>query len=271
VADVTSIDSCLFVLRDPSQQQIQVYDTKTFKQQRALQIENLSDYTSYSGLTSCETCNCIYVSDCNKHTVYKIELYGDNKVFSWCVGSWPMGLSITSSCHLLVACAHEIQEYKTDGSFVREICLKLNDDVFYPIHAIQLTSDQFVVSCWNVTNKVNDVVEADATGQVVSSYTNQLQSTTQHKFNEPCRLSVDRNNECILVADRNNNRIMILSRTLNCHARKLNVLSVDSGLQQPSIVFISTNLKIDYLSANSAVSAVSWCLTTSCNIDYSFQ
>ena len=61
VVDVTSIDSRLFVLRSPSQQQIQVYDTKKFTQQRALQVKDLSDDTECSGLTSCVTNDCVYV------------------------------------------------------------------------------------------------------------------------------------------------------------------------------------------------------------------
>jgi hypothetical protein len=135
VRDVTSIDSRLFVLRCPSQQQIQVYDTKTFKQQRALQVKLLSHDSS--GLTSCVTNNCVYVSDpgplfSDKNTVYKVELSRNNQVFSWCVDSWPQGLSINTACNLLVACfeANKIVEYTTSGSLVREICLKSNDVEF---------------------------------------------------------------------------------------------------------------------------------------------
>jgi hypothetical protein len=45
VAGVTSIDPHLFVLRAPSQQQIQVYDLKSFKQQQTIQLIGLSDDT----------------------------------------------------------------------------------------------------------------------------------------------------------------------------------------------------------------------------------
>jgi DNA-binding beta-propeller fold protein YncE len=70
---------------------------------------------------------------------------------------------------------------------------------------------------------VSDVVEVDTKGRVVVSYTNQLKSTTQHKFNVPRHLSVDKNNEFILVADTGNNRIVILNRSLKSCARELNV------------------------------------------------
>jgi hypothetical protein len=162
-------------------------------------------------------------------------------VFSWRVDRWPLGLSINTACNLLVACpgANKIVEYTTNGSLVREICLKSNDVELCPLHAIQLTNDQFVVSCLNVTNKVNDVVEVDTKGRVVVSYTNQLQSTTQHKFDWPRRLSVDKNNEFILVAD--SSRIVILNRSSNGSARELNVKSVDGGLQGPTCLHFDTS------------------------------
>jgi DNA-binding beta-propeller fold protein YncE len=163
VVDVTSIDSRLFVLRYPNRQQIQVYDTKTFKQQPALQVKDLSDdiYSENYGLTSCVTNNCVYVSDYGKNTVYKVELSGNNQVFSMRVDDGPCGLSINTACNLLVACSYKIVEYTTSGSLVREICLKSNDVELDPLHAMQLTSDQFVVSCYNATNKVHDVIEVD--------------------------------------------------------------------------------------------------------------
>jgi hypothetical protein len=169
-------------------------------------------------------------------------------VSKWSVGRGPRGLSINTACNLIVACgrrlsaAGKIQEYNTtSGSLVREISLKSNDVELRPLHAIQLTSDQFVVSCWNVTNKVYDVVEVDTKGRVVVSYRNQLKSTTQHEFNDPCHLSVDKNNEFILVADTDNNRIVILDRSLKSCARELNVTSVDGGLQGPRCLYFNVS------------------------------
>jgi hypothetical protein len=248
VVDVTSTDSRLFVLRHPAQQQIQVYDTRTFKQQRALQVKHLSDRTWYmlpgmitpgNGLTSCVTNNCVYVSDTGENTVYKVEVFGSNKVFSWRVGSQPRGLSVNNACNLLVACikANKIQEYTTSGSLVREVHLQSNDVELCPYHAIQLSSDQFVVSCCNKTNQMYDVVEIDTKGRIIVSYSNQPQSTNHKTFRWPFRLSVDKNKECVLVADCLNNRIVIVDRLLNYCARELNMMSVDGGLYRPSCLY----------------------------------
>jgi DNA-binding beta-propeller fold protein YncE len=243
VVGVTSIDSCLFVLRNKSRQQVRVYDTKSCKRRQIIKVSGLSDDTTESGLTACVTNNCIYVSDCDQDTVYKVELSAEYKVSKWRVDSGPRGLSINTACNLIVACwwASKIQEYNTNGLLVREISLKSHDVVLCPYHAIQLTSDQFVVSCYNVTNEVWDVVEVDTKGRVVISYRNQLKSTTQHEFNDPRHTSVDKNNEFILVADKKNNIIVILDRSMKSCAHELNVASIAGGLQEPSCLYFNVS------------------------------
>jgi NHL repeat len=236
---MTSIDSRLFVLHSPNEQQIQVYDTKTFTQQQTLQVKGLGDDTSGSGLIACVTNKCLYVSDWSKYTVFKVELTGKNKLSSWQVDRRPYGLSLNTICNLLVAChgANKIQEYTTCGLLVREICLRVNDCDLYPYHAIQLASGQFVVGCSNgkwPPDTVYDVVEVDTKGRVVLSYNYQLESTSQPKFNWPRRLSVVENNRHIIVTDCWNQRILILNRSMNCCARELDVSSVDGGLQRPT-------------------------------------
>jgi hypothetical protein len=242
---MTSIDSRLFVLRGrPSRQQIQVYDTKSFKQQQIIQVDGLSDDILNSGMTSCVTNNCLYVSDWCQHTVYKVELSANNKVSKWSVGRYPRGLAINTARNLIVASfwTRKIQEYNTAiGSLVREISLKSIDAELLPFHAIQLTSDQFVVSCVNLTNSAHDVVEIDTKGRVVVSYRNQLKPTTQHEFNWPRHLSVDENNEFIFVADIVNDRIVILDRSLKSCARELNMNSVDGGLEKPSCLYFNSS------------------------------
>jgi DNA-binding beta-propeller fold protein YncE len=221
---------------------------KSLKERQSIKLIGLSDDTSRSGLTSCVTNSRLYVSDWDRDAVYKVELSGisaNNEVSKWNVGRGPCGLSINTACYLIVACSvdRKIQEYNTtSGSLVREVSLDLNDIKLRPLHAIQLTADQFVVSCRKVTDsESHDVVEVDTKRcQVVVSYTNQLKSTPQDKFNDPRHLSVDKNNEFILVADTDNNRIVILNRSLKCDARGLNgMMSVDGGLQWPSCLYFN--------------------------------
>jgi DNA-binding beta-propeller fold protein YncE len=93
----------------------------------------------------------------------------------------------------------------------------------------------------------DDVVEVNSRGQVVVSYKNQLQSTTQHQFNEPCHLAVDKNNECIFVADRDNDRIVMLSRSLKC-AREFNASLDGSRLRQPWRLYLNQSNSRLYVS-----------------------
>jgi hypothetical protein len=108
IVGLTSVDSRrLFVLRAPSEQKIEVYETTTFKLQQTLNVAGLSDdIYGNNDLTSCVVNNCLYVSDYYNATIYKIELTGDNQVFKWQVdgSSKPTGLSINAACNLLVTC-----------------------------------------------------------------------------------------------------------------------------------------------------------------------
>jgi DNA-binding beta-propeller fold protein YncE len=237
VVGVTSIDDCLFVLRKPSRQRIEVYDLKTFTLERhTLAVSELDDHPC-NGLTACVVNKCLYINDYANATVQNIQLTVDKKISKWSVGRGPCGLSINTACNLLVACAKDmkIEEYTTIGSLVREIRPWNQKGLsLIPLHAIQLANGQLLVSCQYEKSNVCDVVELDARGRVLVSYTNQLKSTTQQNFSHPRHLAVDKNNKCILVADNLNNRIVILSRSSTCRAREFNVMSVDGGLQYPS-------------------------------------
>jgi hypothetical protein len=240
VVGLTLTDTHLFVLCSPSQQKVQVYDSITFIRQPALQVKGLSDKTDYSGLASCVTNNCIFVSDPGKDTVHKVSLSGKHSfVVSWPVGRSPTGMSINTRCNLLVACSRAgmIQEYTINGSLVREIHLQSNNDELQPLHSIQLISGQLLVSCWNRKPRPHsefDVVEMDTNGRIATRYSTHLRSTSHQKFNSPCHLAADKNNECILVADSLNNRIIKLNRSPNHFAREFNAMSVDGGLQKPT-------------------------------------
>jgi DNA-binding beta-propeller fold protein YncE len=237
VVGLTSVDSRrLFVLRESSEQQIEVYETTTFKLQQTLNVVGLNNSSGNNGLTSCFINNCLYVSDFVIATVYKIELTGHNEISKWRVdGKWPTGLSINAACNLLVTCTgdRKLLEYTPSGSLVREIRLQSTSS---PLHAIQLTSDQFVV-CTSNLGRDSDVVEVNLQGRVVTSYKNQLQSTTRHQFNYPRHLAVDKNNECIFVADWDNARIVMLSRSLKC-AREFNA-SVDGSRYKPWCLYLN--------------------------------
>ena len=196
VFGLTFINNQLFVLRYSSKDEIQVYETATFTQQRTVRVAGLSDDWWYKALTSCDVNNCLYVSDIIN--VYKVDLSTDN-VLNWRVDSWPRGLSVNTASNVIVTCFHgdEIREYTTSGSLVRTIKLQISL-VTSPLHAVQLTDSQFVVSH---LGPVHGVSLIDERGQVKATYRN---SELTKLLNEPLQLAVTRNGS-ILVVDRVNN------------------------------------------------------------------
>ena len=229
VVGLTFISNQLFVLRYPSKEEIQVYETATFTQQRTVRVAGLSDdgWCWYKALTSCDVNNCLYVSD--YENVYKVDLSTDN-VIKWPVDGSPMGLSVNTASNVIVTCndGNEIREYTTSGSLVRTI--KLQESlVTLPSHAVQLTDSQFVVSHHGPVYGVSLI---DERGQVKATYRN---SESTKLLNDPRGILVCKNGS-ILVADSDNNRILMINSSLSC-ARDL-PLPLNAGLKQPWCLYL---------------------------------
>lgn len=221
VVGVTSVNNDrLFVLRSPSSQQIEVYEKATFKPLPELNVSGLGD-SEYNSLTACVITNCLFASDYYQSSVYRVPMSDDCKISKWRVGEigeGPTGLSINAVGNILVTChdGNELFEYTTSGSRVRKISLQLNNEWLSPYHAIQLTDDRYAVCLSEPgdNSTSDDVVEINCQGRVITSYKEQLQSTTRRHFSSPHYLATDKNKERIFVADFNNDRIVILRRSL---------------------------------------------------------
>jgi len=223
VSAVTSLGDDVFVLRYVSNQQVEVYDAVSCVLQRHITVHGLGTYTH--GLAACAHYICLYVSGCDNHSIHSAELTGSNAVTKWSVAKNPTGLSVNRAHNVVVACkgANKLQEYTSNGSLVREICLQAG--VTSPCHAVQLSSGDYVVSLY--TPGAVSVVGVD--GQVRHSYG---QSQTSHvgQLKNARGLAVTKNDD-ILVADFGNNRIVSMNSSLSS-VQKL-TLPVDGGIQQP--------------------------------------
>jgi len=221
VTAVTSLGNEVFVLREMSQQQVEVYDASTFTLQRNITVPGLGILSC--GLAACAHYKCLYVSDYN--SIHRAELSGSNAVKKWSVGSGPAGLSVNKEHNVVVACwaAPKIQEYTTHGALVREISLK-QAGVTSPWHAVQLSTGDYVVSEWK-----SSVIVVGIDGRVVRRYC-PSPSSDVGEMNHLSGLAVTRNDD-ILVADACNNRILLVNSSLSS-ARKL-ALPVDDGIQSP--------------------------------------
>jgi DNA-binding beta-propeller fold protein YncE len=254
IIGVTAMDrDRLFVLRLPSRQQIEVYDTANFKLQETLSVTGLSENV-WGGLAACVINNCLYVSDADKYFIYKVHL-SVGGIMTWKAVGWPNELSVNSARNLLVACNNEkiLAEYTPSGGLIRTIGLDLSDSMLGPWHAIQLTADQFVVCLhggrWSSSDDYepsrsvsDDIVEVNSEGRVVVSYKNQFMAkNSKDPFWRPYHLAVDENNECIYAADRFNRRIVILSRSLKCD-RELNVSVDGSRITGPRCLILDASI-----------------------------
>jgi len=220
---VTSLGDDVFVLRESSQQRIEVYDAKTFTLQRHITVPDLGN--NCYGLAACLNNNCLYASDFSNSSVHRADLSGSNAVMKWSVARWPLGLSVNSEHNLLVVSHIErkLQIFTTHGTLLQNI--QLQADIQYPRHAVQLPTGQFLVSHYGSLHRVC-LVGVD--GAVVRSYGGQVGSELT-QMSSPAGLAVDKGR--VLVADQCNHRLLVIDESL-CSAHEMSV-SVDGGLQRP--------------------------------------
>lgn len=230
---MTSINNELFVVRSPCREHIEVYAASTFKLQRHLLVVGLSDVIK--GLASCTTHNCLYVSDSWKNAIHRIELKTDvYKILCWKVAKRPMGLSVNKFQNVIVTFwskPFKIHEYTTGGQLVRSI--RLQTDMNWPSHAIQLVSGNFVVS-HGFGDSLHRVCLVDNAGHTVTSLGRKA-GTANGQFNAPRHMTIDA--QCrIVVADCENNRLVTIDPSLN-RSRDL-LVTVDGGLYGPYTVHL---------------------------------
>ena len=201
VTALTSAGDEVFVVRWFSQH-VEVYDADTFTLRRQITVRRL--HISW-GIAACAFHRCLYVSDSSLHCVHRVELTGGDAVTQWSVASDPRGLSVNRQRNVVVACCrvNRLQEYTTDGTLVREICPQ---GVTRPWHAVQQSTDDYVVSQWKSPGDVS-VVGPD--GQLLRSHRTLPSAELKH----PRSVVVTKSDE-FLVADAVDGRICASSGQL---------------------------------------------------------
>ena len=227
VGGVASLGNEVFVVRHDSYQ-VEVYDAVTFTLQRCLAVPQFGSQ-SY-GLAVCPSNKCLYASDWHTGSIHRVELSGSNAVVKWSVASKPAGLTVNGAQNLLVASYGEckLQEFTTYGTLLQNI--QLPSGTGSPLHAIDLPSGQFVVSC---RGSLRGVCLVDTTGAVRRSYGGQKGSQLT-EINYPSGLAMDKQGN-ILVADHSNNRLLVIDHSLSS-AHEMSV-SVDGGLKGPDTLW----------------------------------
>jgi len=241
VRGVTLLAGEIYLLREKERDQVDVYDVITYRLQRRRTLPNAHWFTD---MTSCEHNRCVYIGDFIADCVHRLDVQG--AVTRWAVSDTHRGLSVNAAHNVLVACIAvlKIKEFSSHGDLLRE--LTLPDDVFWPWHAIETRSGQFIV-CHGVHGyPVHRVCMISADGRhVVHSHGVQPGSDTD-QYHEHTHLAVD-DNEFVFVADRDNSRVTLLSPTLE-YVRQ--VVSRDQLKGQPRSLYLDTRQRLLYVAVN---------------------
>ena len=138
---VTSLDDHLYVLREKTTKQIEVYNMiniDSHRLQRCLIVAG-RDTICYD-MIACEHNRCIYASG-SSH-MHRVALPSD-EITEWPINDECHFLSLTVTHNVLVTCpeVRKVKEFTTDGQSIREIVLP--EDVCSPLHTVQLSNDDF--------------------------------------------------------------------------------------------------------------------------------
>lgn len=241
VIGLAMIGNRCYVIRSPTNQQIEAYDGKDFHLLGRIKVPSLGDFTW--GTAACNVNRCVYVSNwgtCN--AVHRIDLT-ENAVeddgselesTKWDVEMVPAGLSVNKANNVLVAFwndANVVHEYTPRGSLKRTIRLPI--DVAHPWHVVQLNTGQLLVSHGGRDAK-HRVLLVKSNGQVECSYGDE-QGVSEGRLSEPRQLAVSKDN--IFVADCDNNRIVVLDTML---VRQHYVNVGGGGLRRPCALFLDS-------------------------------
>jgi len=243
VTAVASLGDDVFVLRLHSHRiEVYMYDATSFTLQRHIVVPGLH---CPLGLAACAYHKCLYVSDSAYHSIHRAELSDGQAVKKWSVAArGPRGLSVNEAHNVVVVCheACKILEYTTHGELVREISLQAR--VADPWHAVQLSSDHYVVS-EKTSPGVVSVVGVD--GQVVCQYP-PSQTADVGKISAPMSLAVAKNGD-ILVADSENDRLILIHSSLS-YAEEL-ILPIDGKIRGTSGFCLDDSRDRLYIGENS--------------------
>ena len=209
VRAMTSLNSHLYLLRNKSSEQIEVYDIDSYRLLHCLTVPELGEVDD---IVACGHYCCAYISDFTHDSIHRVALPDAALITNWPVNDTPVGLSITVTHNVLVSCwkVRKIKEFNTDGQLLHG--LTLPEDVLSPRHTLQLSSGEFIVCHGLPSDQLHRVCLTGSDGSVVKSYGGPKGSGRQ-QMDVPVHLAVDRN-EFVFVVDLNNCRVLLLSPML---------------------------------------------------------
>jgi hypothetical protein len=233
---LTAYGNKLYVGRD-NQKEFEVYDTNAFSLDRRLLVRG--DSCCINDMATCSNCDFVFAVDHWRRIIHVFDVNGARN--QWNVPDEPRSLSVNSQLNVIVTFSEtkKLREFTPNGSLVREITLQ--SDINYPMHAIQLDNNRYVVAHgrYNDTG-LHRVCIVDGNGQIVHSY-GRNRGSGDGQLNTPVRMALI--GDSLVVSDYNNDRLLVFeTSTLNLqnkidsfHASRLS-LSADGTRLYASFV-----------------------------------
>jgi len=201
---VTVLDEELFVARNKPK--VDVYNTYNFSWTREIVIAE----SKCCAIVACQYSQCLYITDNMRLVVHKYDLQFNNPFSQFQVGEICLGLSLTKIHNLLATFgnSNRIREYSPDGSLIREI--SLDSSIDWPLHCVQLSNDQFVVS--HSGAKLRRICIINNSGDIIQFYGEpHVSSFTQGHI--PRNMIVDKHDK-VIFANYLNDTVQLLSPSL---------------------------------------------------------
>jgi len=175
--------------------------------QRSLRVPRLGDVND---MTSCKKYQCIYIADQVNCVIHRVTV--TNAITQWPAHDVPHSLSVNSISNVLVTCREvdKVKEFTTNGRLMRAISIQ--SDIVHPLHTVQLTTGQFVLSHGHGNDPLHRVCVVDSSGHVVQSYGG-CPGSSSEQMRVPARLAVG--DGFMFVADFDNHRVLMLSYSVS--------------------------------------------------------
>lgn len=209
IRGLTILDDELFVVSECSSE-IEVYSSMELSLSRLMKLNEVQDPID---LASSSRNKSLYIMDRNYlGNSVKVKRVDPNGQFlcKWDVGKDYGRLSVADDSNVILAQFYVkkgIMEFSPDGYLIRIIKLP---DAVYPLHAVKLSNDRYLVS--HGFSDLHSVCIVDANGNVEKSFTGRIGLADQ-LLSYPTYLAVDRNGY-VMVVDQTNCRVLLLDSNL---------------------------------------------------------
>jgi len=230
VCGLAVIDDHLFVLRSPSRQRIEVYETSQFELRHTIRVPQIGNDTYRLTGGKIKDKKMLYISDSQASKVHLLSLDSLNleiaviTVAEVNVEGYPMGMSINNEGNLVVACCQSDLIRVCYDRPNQPIDVKLDDvGLGLPVYAIQLAGGQFIVSHHKPDYCITKITTVrDGYGVVCQSD----RASIGQPLKCPEEFIVDEEGY-VLVADTGNNRLVMFDSELKCVQPKSLPFKVD--------------------------------------------